>query len=203
MREVLQKSGFEKWPWNQKSESAFFRGSRTSHERDNLVTLSQKKSHLVDAQFTKNQAWKSVADTLGMDPADEVLLEDHCRYKYLFNFRGVAASFRFKHLFVCGSLVFHVGDDWSEFFYGAMRPWFHYIPVPNEASEAELEDLITFAKSHPAISRSIAENGRDFVVKRLRMVDIDNYWLVLLKSYSKMLDFEIEKPNEKFIEILN
>ena len=84
-----------------------------------------------------------------------------------------------------------------------MRPWFHYIPVPNEASEAELEDLITFAKSHPAISRSIAENGRDFVVNRLRMVDIDNYWLVLLKSYSKMVDFEIEKRNEKFIEILN
>ena len=33
------------------------------------------------------------------------------RYKYLFNFRGVAASFRFKHLFLCNSLVFHVGPQ--------------------------------------------------------------------------------------------
>ena len=96
------------------------------------------------------------------------------RYKYLFNFRGVAASFRFKHLFLCNSLVFHVGpkgtfqpnqttytyspirslkytmsrivdsiifawliskcfpdlnDDWLEFFYSAMKPWLHYVPV--------------------------------------------------------------------------
>jgi protein glucosyltransferase len=203
MREILEKSGFEKWSWSKKSDSAFFRGSRTSPERDNLVTLSQKKPHFVDAQFTKNQAWKSVKDTLGMHPADEVLLEDHCRYKYLFNFRGVAASFRFKHLFLCGSLVFHVGDDWYEFFYGAMRPWFHYIPVPNEASEEELEDLIAFAKAHPAISRNIAENGRDFILNRLRMVDIDSYWLALLKSYSKLLDFEVVTAREHFTEILN
>ena len=49
--------------------------------------------------------------------------------RYLFNFRGVAASFRFKHLFLCSSLVFHVGEEWLEFFYPAMKPWVHYIPV--------------------------------------------------------------------------
>ena len=37
------------------------------------------------------QAWKSPADTLGADPAAEVALEDHCEYRFLFNFRGVAA----------------------------------------------------------------------------------------------------------------
>ena len=37
------------------------------------------------------------------------------QYRFLFNFRGVAASFRLKYLFLCDSLVFHVGtygDDW-------------------------------------------------------------------------------------------
>jgi len=46
------------------------------------------------------------------------------KYAYLFNFRGVAASFRHKHLFLCNSLVFHVGDmnnDWLEFYYRAMK----------------------------------------------------------------------------------
>ena len=57
-------------------------------------------------------------------------------FRYLFNFRGVAASFRFKHLFLCDSVVFHVGDEWKEFFYPAMRPWVHYIPVPNDLSNA-------------------------------------------------------------------
>lgn len=55
--------------------------------------------------------------------------------RYLFNFRGVAASFRLKHLFLCGSLVFHVGDEWQEFFYPQLRPWVHYIPVKQDLSD--------------------------------------------------------------------
>lgn len=55
--------------------------------------------------------------------------------RYLFNFRGVAASFRFKHLFLCGSLVFHVGDEWQEFFYPQLKPWVHYIPVKQDLSD--------------------------------------------------------------------
>ena len=51
----------ERYPWEEKKQMAFFRGSRTSSERDNLVLLSRAKPTLVDAQYTKNQAWKSEA----------------------------------------------------------------------------------------------------------------------------------------------
>ena len=57
--------------------------------------------------------------------------------RYLFNFRGVAASFRLKHLFLCGSLVFHVGDEWLEFFYPQLKPWVHYIPVKTDLSDVQ------------------------------------------------------------------
>ena len=87
--------------WSQKQDKAMFRGSRTSSERDALVMLSRQCPGSVDAQYTKNQAWKSVKDTLGQEPAEEISLEEHCNFKYLFNYRGVAASFRFKHLFLC------------------------------------------------------------------------------------------------------
>eukprot|EP01051_Picozoa_sp_SAG22_P009597 SAG22_NODE_809_length_7067_cov_5.261768_5_plen_67_part_00 len=63
---------------------------------------------MATAAYTGNQAMKSLDDTLGAQPAPEVKLEDHCKWKYLFNFRGMAASFRYKHLFLCRSLVFHV-----------------------------------------------------------------------------------------------
>lgn len=76
-------------------------------------------------------------DTLNLPAASEVSFEDHCRYKYLFNFRGVAASFRFKHLFLCNSLVFHVGNEWMEFFYPVMKPWVHYIPLSSDLAEVE------------------------------------------------------------------
>lgn len=55
------KSAAAKYPWNKKESFAFFRGSRTSNERDNLIYLSRKRPDLVDAQYTKNQAWKSEA----------------------------------------------------------------------------------------------------------------------------------------------
>ena len=61
--------------------------------------------------------------------------------RYLFNFRGVAASFRLKHLFVCKALVFHVGDEWLEFFYPALKPWVHYIPVNTNLDEARLVEV--------------------------------------------------------------
>lgn len=56
--------------------------------------------------------------------------------RYLFNFRGVAASFRLRHLFLCRSLVLHVGDEWEEFFYPSLKPWVHYLPVKQNLSNA-------------------------------------------------------------------
>ncbi len=177
-------------PWDAKESKAFFRGSRTSGERDDLVRLSRKKPSLADAKYTKNQAWKSKADTLGMDPVQEVTLEDHCDFKYLFNFRGVAASFRFKHLFLCGSTVLHVGSEWQEFFYPAMTPWFHYIPVKSGATQAELENVLEFLKHNDDLAKEIAENGRKFIQDHLRMEDVEAYWTVLLRKYSQKLSFK-------------
>ena len=44
---------------------------------------------VVDAQYTKNHAWRSVKNILGMDPPEELSLESHCQYKNLFNYRAV------------------------------------------------------------------------------------------------------------------
>ncbi|KAF2368707.1 Lipopolysaccharide-modifying protein [Trinorchestia longiramus] len=136
-RKTINKAA-KKHPWSKKEKKAFFRGSRTSSDRDSVVLLSRERPDLVNASYTKNQAWKSPQDTLNAEPAPEVSLENHCQYKYLFNFHGVAASFRFKHLFLCGSLVLHEADDWVEFFYPQMKPWIHYVPFPPRASVDEL-----------------------------------------------------------------
>ena len=51
----MQKADTNFPSWNQKSNVGFFRGSRTSRDRDPLILLSRKSPHLVDAKFTKNQ----------------------------------------------------------------------------------------------------------------------------------------------------
>lgn len=179
-------------PWELKSDLAFFRGSRTSSERDPLVLLARKCPKVADAQYTKNQAWKSPKDTLGMEAAKEASLESHCDYKYLFNYRGVAASFRLKHLFLCRSLVFHVGSEWLEFFYPALKPWVHYIPVPGNADQGEIFQLLEFFKEHQDLARGIAENGAKFVEEQLRMEDVTCYWDKLVRAYTKLLQYKVE-----------
>ncbi|XP_070495391.1 O-glucosyltransferase rumi homolog [Chironomus tepperi] len=190
----------EKYPWTKKLSKVLFRGSRTSDERDALVLLSRKNPKLVDAQYTKNQGWKSPKDTLGAEPADEISLEDHCRYKFLFNYRGVAASFRLKHLFLCKSLVFHVGNEWKEFFYDSLKPWVHYVPVDSKATPQELQKLIKFFVDHQDIAQEIAERGYDMIWNNLMMEDVECYWRRLLRYYGRLIKFEV-KRKEEFIEI--
>lgn len=162
--------------------------------------LSRKKPELVDAQYTKNQAWKSLQDTLGSEPAEVVTLEHHCQYKYLFNFRGVAASFRFKHLFLCGSLVIHVGNEWLEFFYPALQPWVHYIPLNENATEEDIIKLILFLQEHDEIAHKIAERGQKFITNHLSFKEVRCYWRTLLKNYQKLLNYTVEL-DKSLIEI--
>ncbi|XP_041936970.1 protein O-glucosyltransferase 1 isoform X1 [Alosa sapidissima] len=193
MRDDLQKSAAQ-WPWKKKRSKGFFRGSRTSAERDPLILLSRGQPELVDAEYTKNQAWKSEKDTLGRPPAKEISLVDHCEYKYLFNFRGVAASFRLKHLFLCGSLVFHVGEEWLEFFYPQIRPWVHYIPVKQDLSDAR--DLLQFVKENDNVAEVIAKRGERFILDHLRMADVSCYWENLLSQFAQLLQYRpTRRPN--------
>lgn len=123
-------------------------------------------------------------------PAKEVSFEHHCQYKYLFNFRGVAASFRFKHILLCKSLVFHVGDEWLEFFYPSLKPWIHYIPVEANASKENIKDLIDFVVHYDNIAAEIAQEGYKAIWNHLKMKDVSCYWKMLLKRYTKLLKYQ-------------
>ncbi|KAL4715219.1 hypothetical protein ACJJTC_007801 [Scirpophaga incertulas] len=193
-------SAAKRWTWEKKQEKAFFRGSRTSEERDALVLLSRSNPNLVDAQYTKNQAWKSDADTLYATPAPEVSFEEQCKYKYLFNYRGVAASFRFKHLFLCKSLVFHVGDEWLEFFYPLLKPWVHYVPVSPKATQEEIRKYIEYFKENDVVAKEIAERGFQHIWDNLTDKDVKCYWRKLLKKYATLIKYVIKK-DESLIEI--
>ncbi|XP_022644694.1 protein O-glucosyltransferase 1-like isoform X1 [Varroa destructor] len=187
----------ERFPWSEKEDKAFFRGSRTFPDRDPLVKLSRRNPDLVDAQYTKNQAWRSEQDTLGAPPATEVTFEHHCRYRYLFNFRGVAASFRLKHLFPCKSLVFHVGptesnEDWIEFFYPMLKPWIHYIPV-TQKQLTNVEFLLSFARDNQDVAQKIAQRGYEAIRNHLRMKDIRCYWQKLLTTYANLIKYHVVK----------
>jgi protein glucosyltransferase len=95
-------------PWQQRKNICFFRGARTTEARDAVIFFGDRYPQLLDAEYTAN--YKRVSGLEGVLPVEEVPLEEHCSYRFLLNARGVAASFRYKHLFLCGSAVFNVGE---------------------------------------------------------------------------------------------
>lgn len=197
MRQTLNKAR-QTIPWTKKESRGFFRGSRTSAERDPLVLLSLSQPQLLDAQYTKNQAWRSDQDTLGYPPASELKHEAFCQYKYLFHFRGVAASFRLHHLFLCGSLVIHVASDWIEFFYERLEPWYHYIPITTDFNN--VENILLFVQNNDRLVSKIARQGRDFIWNYLTMDNVELYWKELLLEYHKL--FANQKPIVKKLDFI-
>lgn len=92
---------------------------------------------------------------------------------------GVAASFRFKHLFLCESLVFNVGDDatgWLEFFYPALQPWVHYIPLRDDMEDAEMKLRWAMDHRNQAAVQTIARRGFELIRDHLRNEDVKEYW---------------------------
>ncbi|XP_030370727.1 O-glucosyltransferase rumi isoform X2 [Scaptodrosophila lebanonensis] len=186
-------------PWKSKKPIAFFRGSRSSKERDSLVLLSQRKPDLVDAQYTRHTSDKSTS-SLDAELVPEMPFSGHCGFKYLFNFRGVTASFRFRHILLCKSLVLHVGEEWQEFFYIALKPWVHYVPVSSNATAEDLEELILYLRLNDELAEQIAQRGYDFIWNHLKMRDVECYWRQLLLEYAKLMTYDAQLEPE-FYEV--
>eukprot|EP01051_Picozoa_sp_SAG22_P009219 SAG22_NODE_752_length_7449_cov_8.296463_8_plen_173_part_00 len=120
-------------------------------------------------------------------PVPDVELEDHCRYKVLLNARGVAASFRLKHLFLCNSLVFNVespGHAWLEFFYPALVPWVHYVPVREDMSDAKQKLEWALDPANDKLARQIAQAGFELIRDHLTNTDVKEYWRLLMSEYA-------------------
>lgn len=135
-------------------------------------------------------------DTLYAPAASEVSFEDHCKYKYLFNYRGVAASFRYKHLFLCKSLVFHVGDEWQEFFYPLLKPWVHYVPLSPKATKEEIKKYIEFFKENDELAKEIAERGYNHIWENLTNSNVICYWKMILTRYADLVKYDVTKDED-------
>ncbi|XP_015774616.1 PREDICTED: protein O-glucosyltransferase 1-like [Acropora digitifera] len=99
---------------------------------------------------------------------------------------------------MCKSLVFHVGNEWLEFFYRALKPWVHYIPVETHLNNAR--DLIEFARANDDVARAITKRGYQFIKDHLRMQDVKCYWKQLLKRYAKLMQWKPQQ-NLSFQEV--
>ena len=177
-------------PWQAKDDIVFFRGSRTNADRDAFV-LHSREHETWDVRFTLNQSQRAtryVTEVLKVEPAEHVSPADHCRYRYLLNFDGVAASFRLRNILACGATVLYANPTWVEFFYAQLEPWKHYVPLPLDVAEARR--VVELLRTDEMLPRRIAYNGRQFVKRHLTLGHVRRYWLRLLQEYASLQRFE-------------
>lgn len=99
---------------------------------------------------------------------------------------------------MCKSLVLNVKSRWIEFFYSALKPWYHYVPLEEEAKN--ILNVLKFLNKYPQIAEQIAENGYNFVSKYLTEESALCYWIELLERYQTMINYDL-KPEKDYILI--
>lgn len=83
------------------------------------------------------------------------------------------------------SAIFIPETYWEQWYYNALKPYEHFIPV-----QTDLEDLpekVLWAKTHDRECQRIAYNSRKFALENLTRDDHLVYFYFLLNSYSGVI----------------
>ncbi len=194
-REIEESS--QKHPWETKVAKAFWRGSTTGGwltalnwrqiPRVKLAFLSQACPALLDARLTG-----VVQCDLDIPPlirsqgllGPMVSQADHLRYKYLVDVDGNSCSFeRYFWALLSNSVVLKQMTPNIQWYYGALNPYEHFIPVKEDLSD--LFDQIQWAKTHDKEAQQIAARATAFIRNELTPEDTLVYMTHLLREYAK------------------
>lgn len=191
--------GRKKYPWNEKVDKVFWRGSTTGGcatlstfnelPRSKLVHLSLQFPELVDAKFNHlvqmdNQTLQTLLQ-LGYH-GDTVSVTDHLKYKYQILIDGNTCAYTraFWQLF-SDCVIFKQSSDNIQWFYRALAPNVHYIPIQNDMGD--LVEKVEWAKSHDAEVKKMTANAHLFAQHNLQIEDVHMYFYLLLCEYAKLM----------------
>lgn len=187
-------------PWEKKRPFALWRGGFTKNIRHTLCQLSLKHPHLLDARLNSvpvdHELWKHFQEEgiLG----GRVSWEDFLSCKYLPYVDGVmCAAPALQWRLLSGSLTFKPDSEEIQWFYRALKPQVHYVPVKNDLSD--LIEKIEWAKSHDDECRKIAEHARDFAQENLLYYDVLNYFALVLKRYGNSQNIDSKTIKEQIM----
>lgn len=197
--ETLQKEvkiGQGLYPWSKKKNKAIWRGSTTGvgFTRDNFSTFPRfqlvKKSldnpKWVNARFTGiGQGAEKFEDKLKGYKGNALPVHKHLQYKYqiLVDGNSCAWSRAYWQLF-SNCLMIKQDSDLIQWFYGALKPGKHYLPVASDFHN--LIRVLRWAKKHDREASKISANARRFAKKNLQYSDMQRYTYHLLVAYSNL-----------------
>jgi len=183
-------------PWEKREQKAFWRGAASDKiytvdnyaekPRFKISSLSHRHPELIDAGFSR------APDEIAPLIADLILgntsVMGHLSCKYLPTLDGWMCTFPgFQWRLLSGSLTLKQESDEVQYFYSALKPFVHYVPVKNNMDD--LLEKITWAKEHDDECQAIAEKARAFALENLKPEQIYAYLYWVLDEYASLQTF--------------
>lgn len=197
--------------WDEKKDVALWRGGFTdigipqggfvSHFRDcpryKISKLSEEMPQWVDAGLQ----WSDCAEL------DRYLNEEHTMKngsskrehllcKYLPVLDGHMCTYPgYQWRLLSNSVCFKQDSDQVQWFYSALKPYVHYVPIKNDMSD--LIDQVKWAKAHEREVQEIVQNARKFAENHLMIEDDYLYLAVALKHYASLQKIDWAKAKKE------
>ncbi len=193
--------------WSNKIEKIFWIGKTTGNgdmkynmdnfaklPRLNLVILSKLYPDLINARFNSyynfsdNKSGTDLKLTLdllfgGISPS--VSEENHLKYKYLISIDGnTCAWMRVPWIMLSNSVLVKQETSKMEWFYPAMKPYIHYIPV--DESLTNIFQKFEWMKDHDNELKEISNNAQSFIKNNLMPEHIDAHSVIILNEYHNL-----------------
>jgi hypothetical protein len=182
--------------WHAKKTKAFFRGVSTGsfnpdeedfgNDRMRVVLFSYQYPELLDATFNKvfQQPIKHLMGFMNKK-IEGASIEGHFPYKYLLDVDGNSCTYsRCRWIILSNSVLVKVMSSHVQWYYKAMVPWEHYVPVKQDLSD--LLPTLDYLRNNDEKARQIANSGTELGKKIFSKDVVDLYVLTLLKKYAKI-----------------
>lgn len=175
--------------WEERIPQLSWRGAPNNKQRIAFVTkLGVQYPELIDAKFVIRR--KSHMGVFRDAPqSGRVSVRDLMKYKYQIDIDGNHATFwGFMWKLYSDALVFKPDSDTVRWFYPALVPYEHYIPV--KADFSDLMEKFTYYREHDEEARRIAKNGRKFAQEVLSDESVEVFCYKTLLKYASLQDFD-------------
>lgn len=154
--------------------------------RFQIAKCSRKHPDLVDASVT----WGDAPE--GIDLEKEAVLggalthEEHLHYKYLPVLNGHMCTYPgYQWRLLSNSVCFKQESKQVQWFYGALTPYVHYLPIAQDMND--LPEKVLWAHAHEAEILGMIQKAQDFAQNHLMLED--NY-LYLLRALTQLAEIE-------------
>lgn len=185
------------FPWENKRAQLIWRGSTAQYfwkfneenmhlfSRVTLCKLSEIYPSTIDAKFTLFVQKADTIPYLYRFQGDPVSFKEQMNYKYHILIDGnVTAYTKSGWKFFTNSLIFKPDSKWVQWYFQALEPYMHYVPIREDLSD--LVDKLKWALENDREAKKIAGQCREFALTHLTFSQDIDYLYELILRYQKL-----------------